>query len=664
MCGICGMALSGGREASLDLLRRMNQAMAHRGPDGEGFYLDGPLGLGHRRLSIIDLEGGAQPIENEDGSLQVILNGEIYNYQELTRELKAQGHVFQTQSDTETLVHLYEQYGLDMVHHLRGMFAFALYDQKKGALFLVRDRFGIKPLYFHQRDGSLYFASEIRPLLVAGCPVEVNQVGIHHYLLSRFAHGDETIFKGVHRLPEGSILSWRRGEADVSRYYPNPRVESLDAGRDHQERYEAAVADAVRLRMIADVPVGAYLSGGVDSSVVVSEMTRFTDMPVETFCVDFAEGLTEAPAARKTAELLGCDHHTVICGVEELLELPRVVQALEEPVGDGVTVPVFFLSRATRAAGVKTVLTGDGADETLGGYQFIRAAAQAALWGRRLPGFLFSPLGRELARRLPSRLLLKFSDLPFDASEDVKLRLVRLLDLVPRRDCAAMFDLLTAMFLPEELPKICTDSFTARGRDLVLESFAGPPRGLTAVDQALSLQYRKWLPGNINLKQDKLCMAHSVENRTPFLDHKLVELVTRFPASLKMKGKSAKLPLRKLALRKGLDQAMVSKSKVPFYLPLEHYLKDARLWDMIDENTDADRVRRRGILRPAYIKAIKQKARDRDFLAAKKLLALVILELWHRIFVDGEQAASPGAEAAAPPPDKILVRHGPGTRPS
>ena len=208
MCGICGLALNPGREVELKRLQAMTRAMAHRGPDGEGFYLEGNLGLGHRRLSIIDLESGDQPMQNEDGRVQVVFNGEIYNYRELTAELKSRGHTFQTRSDTETLVHLYEEMGMEMLHRLRGMFAFALWDRDQKTLFLVRDRFGIKPLYYHQAQGCLYFASEVQPLLEAGCPLEVNPAGVHHYLVHRFAHQDETIFKGIHRLPEGTMLSW------------------------------------------------------------------------------------------------------------------------------------------------------------------------------------------------------------------------------------------------------------------------------------------------------------------------------------------------------------------------------------------------------------------------------------------------------------------------
>ncbi len=650
------MVLGPEREVELESLQAMTRAMAHRGPDGEGFYLEGSLGLGHRRLSIIDLEGGDQPIQNEDGRVQVVFNGEIYNYQELTARLKERGHRFQTRSDTETLVHLYEDMGMEMVHQLRGMFAFALWDRRRQTLFLVRDRFGIKPLYYHQAKGRLYFASEVQPLLEAGCPLEVNLAGVHHYLVHRFAHQDETIFKGIHRLPEGCILAWHRGQATMERYYPNPRVQGRDDGRDFQGLFEQELRRAVELRMIADVPVGAYLSGGVDSSVVVSEMARLTARPIQTFCVDFAQGLTERELARNTAQDLGCRHQSVLCGVEEILELPRVVRALEEPVGDGVTVPVFFLSRATRDAGIKTVLTGDGADETLGGYQFLRAAMQALYWGRRLPGFLFSPLGKNLVRLLPARWLLMLSDLPFDAPREVKRRLEELLALVPGRDLTGIYDLLLSMYLPRELQEVYSPDFYRRTRHLALESFAGQPNGQSDQDRVLSLQYRKWLPGNINLKQDKLCMAHSVENRVPFLDHKLVELVTSFPCRVKMKGKGNKLLLRRLAAKHRLHPDIVSGRKVPFYLPLEHYLQDKRLRDLIDDNTDPQRVRRRGIFEPRYIRHLKHQAQGRDFLAAKKLLALVILELWHRIYLDGESVASPADQVKNLPPERILVR--------
>src|SRR5579884_116932 len=302
MCGFCGIIFPEGRTVEAEVLRRMTEAMAHRGPDGEGTFLDGNIGLVHRRLSLIDLEGGQQPMTNEDGSVVVVFNVEIDHFESLTRDLVRQGHRFRTRSDTETLVHLYEQHGTDMFSMLRGMFAFALWDQRRRVLYLVRDRYGIKPVYYHQRCGTLLFASEVKPLIAAGYTVDVNPHAIHAYLQTRFAHGDETIFRGVYRLPEGHYLRWSNGEMGIAPYYATPGHEFGLTLADAKHLFEETLADAVASHMIADVPVGAYLSAGVDSSVLVSEMVRRTSKPVRTFCVDFAgsNGDSEAPAAEET----------------------------------------------------------------------------------------------------------------------------------------------------------------------------------------------------------------------------------------------------------------------------------------------------------------------------------------------------------------------------
>ena len=637
MCGICGIVGSPGRDVAAETLARMTATLAHRGPDGDGTFIDGHVGLGHRRLSIIDLSGGAQPIFNEDRTVVVVFNGEIFNYRELTADLVARGHVFATHSDTETLVHLYEEFGLDMLDKLRGMFAFALLDRRTGVLYLVRDRFGIKPLYYHERHGVLSFASEIRPLIAAGYHVEVNRHSVHQYMRTRFAHGDETIFKGVFRLPEGSILEWREGRATTRRYYPDPRIAPAGDGGDFGARFEAAFTDAVRAWMVADVPVGAYLSGGVDSAAIVSEMVRLTNHPVRTFCVAFAAGHNEADAAERTARALGCEHQTVVCGVEQLLELPAVVRALEEPMGDGIMVPQFILSRATCRAGIKTVLTGDGADETLGGYQFLSAITAFLTWRGRIPLPGLDRIGAAVARRLPLPIVRALAGLPFDVARDARDRLASLFALAAAGDVRELYDELLALYRPAELAETYTDAFYAETAGFPRETLAGDPSGTTLLGQVLSMQYRRWLPANINLRQDRLCMAHGIENRVPFLDHRFVELMASAPDREKIAGRHTKVALRRLVAHR--LPAAAAAPKAPFHLPFQHMLADRRVWDMVEDNLDERRVTRRGFVRVSHVAAVKRRARAGDFLAAKKVMALVILELWHREFVDGESAA-------------------------
>ncbi len=635
MCGICGIVEGGGRTIPEDQLRAMTRALAHRGPDGEGTFVAGNVGLGHRRLSIIDLDGGAQPIANEDGSVVVVFNGEIFNYRELSDGLRARGHVFRTHSDTETLVHLYEELGIEMVSKLRGMFAFALFDRRRGAVYLVRDRFGIKPLYYHHRQGTLYFASEIAPLIRAGYAVEVNRPAIHHYLQTRFPYDDETLFKGVHRLREGAYLKWADGLGTEQTYYPNPRIAPRDDGRDFQAEFNDAFSDAVKAWMVADVPVGAYLSGGVDSSVLVSEMARVSNHAVRTFSVHFSEGHSEAAIAEGTARALGCDHQTVVCGIDELLELPEIVRVIEEPVGDGIFVAQYALARAAAKAGLKTVVTGDGADESLGGYQHLRAIAEMTKWSNRLPGWLFATVGATVARRLPLSVIKALADLPLDVARDSRERLATVLGLLPKDDMRLLYDELVALYSPAEFDQVYTDEFRAEVAGFTADTFAGVPAGTTVVGRVLSMQFRHWLPGMINLKQDRVCMAHGLENRVPFLDHHLVELIASLPDRCKIDGRRNKVVLRNLAATR-IAPAVANATKMPFHMPLQSYLSDPRLWALVEDNLDVSRVKRRGIVRPDYVGRIKARARTGDYLAAKKMFALVILELWFRIFADGE----------------------------
>lgn len=636
MCGICGIVEVEGRPVRQEQLRAMTNALAHRGPDGEGSFVAENVGFGHRRLSIIDLDGGAQPIANEDGSIVVVFNGEIFNYRQLAEGLRSRGHILRTQSDTETLVHLYEEHGIDFVHQLRGMFAFALLDRRRGEVYLVRDRFGIKPLYYHHRNGTLYFASEIAPLIRAGYSVEVNRPAIHHYLQTRFPHDDETLFRGVHRLREGAFLRWAHGAGHEQTYYPNPTIAPQDDGRDFQAEFNDAFSDAVKAWMVADVPVGAYLSGGVDSSVLVSEMARVSNHAVRTFSVHFSEGHSEAAIAEKTARALGCDHQTVVCGIDELLELPEIVRVIEEPVGDGIFVAQYALARAASRAGLKTVVTGDGADESLGGYQHLRAIAEMTKWSQRLPAWLFATVGAPVARRLPLSFIKALADLPLDVAQDSRRRLATVLGLLPKQDMRLLYDELVALYSPSEFDEVYTAEFRAEVAGFSADTFAGTPAGTTVVSRVLSMQFRHWLPGMINLKQDRVCMAHGLENRVPFLDHHLVELIAGLPDRCKIDGRRNKVVLRNLAATR-IPPAVANATKMPFHMPLQSYLADRRLQALIADNLDEARVRRRGLIRPAYIGRIRQQAMAGDYLAAKKMFALVILEIWFRTFMDGER---------------------------
>jgi asparagine synthase (glutamine-hydrolysing) len=356
---------------------------------------------------------------------------------------------------------------------------------------------------------------------------------------------------------------------------------------------------------------------------------------VQTFSVHFSEGYSEAAVAERTAKALGCDHQTVVCGVDELLELPAIVRVIEEPVGDAIFVAQHTLARAAAHAGLKTVVTGDGADESLGGYQHLRAIAEMTKWSERLPGWLFATVGASVARRMPLSVINAMADLPLAVAKDSRDRLATVLGLLPRHDMRALYDELVALYTPAEFDDIYTDDFRAEVAGFADDTFAGVPAGTTVVSRVLSMQFRHWLPGMINLKQDRVCMAHALENRVPFLDHHLVELIASLPDRCKIDGRQNKVILRRLAATR-VDPSVALATKMPFHMPLQRYLADPRLWALVEDNLEVARVRRRGIIRPDYVARIKTQARAGDYLAAKKMFALVILEIWFRTFVDRE----------------------------
>ena len=346
-------------------------SIRHRGPDGDGFHVSGKVALGMRRLSIIDLAGGDQPIFNEDKTIAIVFNGEIYNFRDLRKDLEARGHRFSTHSDTEVIVHLYEDYGDACVDHLRGMFAFALHDIRRGRVLIARDRLGIKPVYYHRSNGRLVFASEIKALLECPqVPREPDFAGIDAYLTLRYSPGPESMFAGISKLPAAHRMTWEKGEIAIQRYWdPAPDGAQANGSDDDAasvERFASEFEESVRLRMISDVPIGAFLSGGVNSAAIVAAMAKNSDR-VNTFSIGFTWEGNELDAARAVAERLGCAHHETMCKQEHMALLPRIIWALDEPVGDPIVVPMYLLSELARRH-VKVVLSGEGADEILAGY--------------------------------------------------------------------------------------------------------------------------------------------------------------------------------------------------------------------------------------------------------------------------------------------------------
>ncbi len=628
MCGIFGFA--GFEEEGL--LERMAAKLVHRGPDGDGFFREGRFAMGMRRLSIIDLNGGWQPIANEDGSVLVCFNGEIYNYVELADELKQKGHVFKTRSDTETIVHAYEEWGRDCVKKFNGMFAFALHDRRTGETFFARDRCGQKPFYYYNKNGKFLFASEVKALLESvHVPRACNRVAIDAYLGLRYVPEPQTMFEGIFTMPAAHwMVLTARGDLRIERYwdvelfdgqYP-PDAELLDC-------VDEMLADAVRLTMRSDVPVGGYLSAGVDSSLLVALMTRYSDK-VNTYSIGFNSPIDETPAAAETARLLGTTHHEIHCSPEDFDLLPRVVYHMDRPVGDALIIAFYKLAQGA-AKDLKVIVSGEGADEIFGGYSFQNLIQLTEWYHRAVPGFLHQGLAMPVLRGLPVDLLTKFFVFPAKLGEQGKARLVEFFGRYASRTLFENYVALKTLWGRDARHSLYTNAH----KSLATESWIPTVRdsGGKFLDRLLKLQWDEWLQDWCIIRQDKNTMAHSLEIRLPFLDHRLIELAFRTPPRLKNNGYRDKIIERRLA-KKLLPRAVTHRKKNPFFLPMEFFFEHPQIRRLIEMTLNEDQLKKRGYFEPAYVKELLAKMETREFVYLKQVMSLVILELWHMVFID------------------------------
>jgi asparagine synthase (glutamine-hydrolysing) len=628
MCGIFGFA---GFQHP-DLLRRMGEVLRHRGPDDEGYLQEGYFSVGMRRLSIIDLEGGGQPIFNEDESLAILSNGEIYNYIELRDELKGRGHRFRTRSDTEVIVHAYQEWGADCLNRLNGMFAFAILDRRRDELFLARDRAGQKPLYYHYAGGRLVFASEIKALLESD-EVErrPNLAALDGYLALRYVPQPDTLFAGVRVLPAGHCMLLRGSDLHVRRYWDVPVYDGpWRSGGENLEAFESLFLDAVRIAMRSDVPVGAYLSGGIDSSLVVAAARRFTQK-LQTFSIGFRSPIDETHEARALAERLGTEHHEIYLEPKHFAELPRAIYHLERPIGDALILAYWQLARET-SSHVKVVLSGEGADESYAGYPFHKIM----LWTERYRRVVPRALNRgtaALLRTAPVGLLDRFFVYPAYLGERGKAKTVDYLRGYYDRDLSQNYVTLRALFDPEERARLYAPALRAQvGWDWLHRPSGGGP----FLDRLLRLQYDDWLQDNLLLRQDKNTMAFSLELRCPFLDHRMIEQAFRLPTRDKVRGLRDKWIERELG-RRWLPADNVRRSKNPFYLPLECFHERSEIRELVRLTLDPERVRRRGWFDPEVVAWLVGQMKGGEFLYLKQVLSLVILELWCMVFLEKQR---------------------------
>lgn len=635
MCGIAGFA--GFPEIDASVLDRMTEKILHRGPDDAGSCMSHGTGIAMRRLSIIDIAHGHQPIRSADGRLSIVFNGEIYNYRELRRELERGGVAFRTNSDTETLLIAYQTWGAAAcLQRLRGMFAFAVLDHTDGSLFIARDRMGIKPLYLARPGGKLVFGSEIKALLEhPAISREVNPVAVDDYLTLRYVPGPHTLFQGIEKFPPAHYMTWRGGVESLVRYWdPNPGNVWRGGAYEAQEAFDAAFDEATRIHMISERPVGAFLSGGADSTAIVASLSKQFPERLRTFSVGFDWEGDELKAAAATARRLECEHQEILCRPEDTALLPQIIWHLDEPVGDGIILPMFLLSQLAGRS-VSVVQSGEGADEILGGYFMHRVMRLSSVYARTVPSLIQDGMVKPLVKALPAGTLNRLFDYPGELGESGKKRLLEFLDLLRAGSVADQNRFLISLFGDAERNAMYTTAFAASlpGRGSATAEAGGDYRNFNNV---LGLQFAHWLPDDILCKQDKLTMANSIEGRVPFMDHRLVELVTSFPANMKMGLRANKLPLREYLRRNGAHHA-AKRRKVPFYIPIDSYLKAEPLRGMLEELLSQRSVERRGVFRWEAINRLRSESRGEGFLFGKQLFSLMMLELWWRIFIDREQ---------------------------
>jgi asparagine synthase (glutamine-hydrolysing) len=623
MCGIAGV-VSTTRESNITeaLVHHMCEQIVYRGPDDEGLYVADGAGLGMRRLSIIDLSGGHQPVFNEDRSAWIVFNGEIYNFPDLRPELESRGHRFYTNTDTEVIIHLYEEMGADCVKKLRGMFALAIYDKTKRKLTLARDRLGKKPLHYAFHNGNLYFASEIKAILaVAPELAVVNSQGLLEYLYYGYVPDPITAFTGIHKLPPGHLLEFQDGEIRIRQYWDLPEYNTHSPRNEEEclEELEQRLFEATRIRLISDVPLGAFLSGGTDSSTIVALMARASSGPVKTFSIGFKkDDFNEAHYARIVAKKFGTDHHEMILEPDVVQTVEHLTASLEEPFGDSSMLPTYYVSQMARQH-VTVALSGDGGDEIFAGYDRYRIHADRQVF-EHIPGWVRSFYRNQIFPRLPNRMQgRKFS---YNVSLPWQERYVDGLSFLPAFE--------------RDTPLLSYDFRQILNRsddpgNVLRRCFAQAP-AKDPVDQLLYVDTKTYMVGDILTKVDRMSMLNSLEVRVPILDHVFVEWVAGLPSQWKLRGNRQKYILRKLAERVGVPREALYRQKQGFTLPLVHWMRH-ELKDMLMILVEP-RTLERGYFQASGVRQLMDDHLLRGKTMTSRLWRLLMFELWHRNFLE------------------------------
>ena len=623
MCGIAGV-VSATRESDITeaLVRHMCDQIVYRGPDDEGILVQDGAGLGMRRLSIIDLSGGHQPVFNEDRSAWVVFNGEIYNFPELRPELEKRGHRFYTKTDTEVIIHLYEEMGAECVQKLRGMFSLAIYDQPKRKLVLARDRLGKKPLHYALLKDKLYFGSEIKSILaVAPELAEVNAQGLLEYLYYGYIPDPITVFTGIQKLPPGHLLEFEKGKICIRQYWDLPQYNTHAPKSEEEclEELEGRLLEATRIRLISDVPLGAFLSGGTDSSTIVALMAHASSGPVKTFSIGFTKAdFNEAEYARMVARKFGTDHHEMILEPDVVETVEHLTSSLEEPFGDSSMLPTYYVSQMARQH-VTVALSGDGGDEIFAGYDRYRIHSSRRFF-EYIPKWARKFYRDQVFPRLPNGM--QGRGFSYNVTLPWRERYVDGLSFVPafERDAPLLSDDF------RQILRRCDDPQNA-----LLRYFANAP-ARDPVSELLYVDTKTYMPADILTKVDRMSMLNSLEVRVPILDHQFVEWVTGLPPQWKLRGSTQKYILRKLAERVGVPREALNRPKQGFALPLVHWMRN-ELKDVLMILLEP-RTLQRGYFEADGIRKLMNDHLYGGRVLTGRIWRLLMFELWHRNFLE------------------------------
>jgi asparagine synthase (glutamine-hydrolysing) len=636
MCGIAGLLLSDpSAQAPADLLGAMLQSLRHRGPDDEGGRVDGPLAMGMRRLSVIDLATGHQPIRNEDDSVWVVCNGEIYNFPELRRTLEARQHRFATHSDTEVIVHLYEDFGDDFVDHLAGMFAIALWDARRRRLVLARDRLGIKPLYYYDGPERIVFGSEVKALLTAGIDREIDLQALHDYLSFNYVPGPRSIFRHVRKLPPGHLLVCEGGRTMLRRYWrlPQPTASSTLSEAELVGELRTLLGKTVAEHLASDVPLGVFLSGGVDSGSLVALASEASPTRLRTFSIGFEDpSYDELATARRVAERFGTEHHELVIRPDAVRLVPELARFFDEPFADSSAIPVYYVARLAREH-VKVALSGEGGDEVFGGYETYAAYHMAQAY-KRLPRILSQDWIPRLVQALPVS----------DRRVSFDYRAKRFVEgaLLPPADGHYHWKVIFAEGAKERLYARGVNGFAdpcRLYRDAWDHSHANDPLlRLQQVDQAV------YLPDDILVKADRMTMANSLEGRVPFLDHRVVEFAAKLPANLRVRGIRTKVLLKR-AMRASLPAEVIGGRKRGFNVPIPIWLR-GQLRDFVNDVLHPRRVRDAGFFDPRAVRDLIQDHAERRHDRSRNIWGLLMFELWREEYAEQPQRAAQADEVS------------------